>query len=913
MTKFYKIPRYAAVLLIAAAFYAPALHASSFSYSPDTLTFTPTSPDSVIAYVRIAYTGDTSGPGTYIHARISEGSSYFGVPTDTVHTRSYFYLRVAYKPQSTTVYGMVSISDDTVTRTVYLIGNAYVQEDGYLSGVGPYFPTNVLEGHDTCTTMQIVNTGSDHDTIISAGWAHNPNGIFTWDSVSLPLTMPSHDTIHWTFCFNAPYNTTLYTDTFIVRYHDSASQTRIVSRVVSAQAYVPEDGYLYATGPYFPTNVLEGQDTCTTMRLINYGADHDTVISAGWTHNPNGIFTWDTVSLPITMPSHDTVTWTFCFNAPYNTNTYTDTFVVYYRDSASQTRYTTRVISAAAVAPSDGELQAEGPYFPTNIPEGYDTCTYMRLVNSGTDVDTVESMTWSHNPNGIFTWDSVSLPLTMSSHDTAFWTYCFNAPYNTTLYMDTVTIRYHDAAGQSRYDTRIVYGQAYVPTDGTLNLYSGPYFPEVVYEGRDTCSTMRVINSGSDLDTIVSAAWSHDPNGIFTWDSVSLPTTIGSHDTSIWTFCFNAPYDTNIHTDTFVVHYHDQYSHDRYAMRVISGKATDASIVSCYSLYANSFAITNVGDTSYVRMYIHNNLHSSTELTGVHISGTDDGAFRVDSSSFPITIDSNNYGNVLLKFIPNRRTGSSEYTSTLVATFSTTDTSHCRTAEVSLVGYMPQSCSDTETVDIDTTGIHDVDITGDSVSYYAHRIDIVNNTSSTITVTNVRFIDSTTHFYIYQTIPATPDTLAPGQGMAVIVHFYGDTGQTYYDTLAVTVQNGTAMHGGKGAPLSGPSTFFISMKGHQTPTLLSAVHTTAQIMPNLELYPNPSAGIVNFELDGASSATYEVIDILGHVIANHTGSGLWKWDASMSDASDGTYFIRATTLDASGNALTTTKRFVLAK
>ena len=42
---------------------------------------------------------------------------------------------------------------------------------------------------------------------------------------------------------------------------------------------------------------------------------------------------------------------------------------------------------------------------------------------------------------------------------------------------------------------------------------------------------MRVINSGTDVDTIVSATWSHNPDGIFTWDSVSLPTTIGSHDT----------------------------------------------------------------------------------------------------------------------------------------------------------------------------------------------------------------------------------------------------------------------------------------------------------------------------------------------------------------------------------------------
>ncbi len=186
MTNFNKISRVLAAFLFATLFGAAAIYADTFSYSPDTLTFTPTSQDSVIEYVRIAYNGDTTGPGTYIHARVYDGSSYFNCPTDTVFTRSYFYLRVAYKPQSSTVYGELLISDDSITRYVTLIGNAYTPEDGLLSGYGPYFPTNTPEGKDTCTTMRLINTGRDLDTIVSAGWAHDPGGIFTWDSVSVP-------------------------------------------------------------------------------------------------------------------------------------------------------------------------------------------------------------------------------------------------------------------------------------------------------------------------------------------------------------------------------------------------------------------------------------------------------------------------------------------------------------------------------------------------------------------------------------------------------------------------------------------------------------------------------------------------------------------------------------------------------
>ncbi len=798
MTTFHKITRLSAALVLTLClgltFSNNVARSTSFSYSPDTLTFTPTSSDSVIAYVRISYNGDTTGPGTYIHATISDGSSYFGCPTNTVFTRSYFYLRVAYKPQSSKVYGRLSISDDSATRYVVLIGNAYSSEDGALTGYGPYFPTNVPEGKDTCTTMRLINTGNDFDTIVSAGWTHNPHGIFTWDSVSVPTGLGAHDTTFWTFCFNAPDNTTLNIDTFVIYYHDAQSQTRIVSRVIEAEA----------------------------------------------------------------------------------------------------------------VGTEDGELQAEGPYFPTSVPEGKDTCNSLRLVNSGNDVDTIVSVTWSHDPNGIFTSNLPTMPYLLGSHDTVSWTYCFDAPYNTNIYYDTLVISYHDAASQTRHDTRIVYGKATdtTPPDGEISSY-GPYFPDHVNEGHDTCTTMRMINGGSDLDTIVSAAWTHDPNGVFSWNSVSLPTTLGAHDTAFWTFCFNAPDDTLLHIDTFVVHYHDAYSHERSFSRIIEAKAVDPSITSCYSLYAATFAVTNDGDTSYIHLYIHNNLSSSTTLTGCHISGTDDAAFRVDSISFPTTIAANTYDSVLLKFIPARHDGSTEYNATLTASFTTSDTSHCREATVALVGYMAQPCSDTETVDLDTTGTHDVDVTGDSVHEYAHRIDVVNNTNGTIIVSAVRFTDSSSHFYISQIVPGLPDTLSPGEGMAVIIHFYGDTGQAYYDTLALTIESGRTW-GGKYTPLATPGTIYINVKGVGTTAAPSIVSVTAPNAPNLLLYPNPSAGLVNMQLNGTSIATFEVIDMLGNVIASHAGTGMWQLDATASGLTNGTYFIRAT----SGTSVTT-KRLVL--
>ncbi len=882
MTHFNRISRFLAVFIFASLFGTAAIYADSFTYQPDTLTFTPTSSDSVIAYVSIRYNGDTTGPGTYIHARISDGSSYFGCPTDTVFTRSYFYLRVAYKPQSNKVYGTLAISDDSVTRYVVLIGNAYTPEDGALSGYGPYFPTNEPEGHDTCTRMRLINTGSDLDTIVSAGWSHNPNGIFTWDSVSVPTTIGSHDTTFWTFCFNAPNNTNTNIDTFVIHYHDAQSQTRIVSQIVEATAVSQDYGALQLEGPYFPQNVPEGHDTCSTMRLVNTTSHPDTITTVSWKHNPNGIFTWDSVSLPYVLGANDTANWTVCFNAPQNTTENLDTLVLYYGSGDANI---SRVIEGTAVAPTDGELSALGPYFPEHVPEGGDTCVTMRLVNSGSDVDTVESINWSHNSNGIFTMDSTSFPFTMTAHDTTYLTFCYHAPDNTETYYDTLTIRYNDADGDDRYDTRVVSATATDTTtpDGEMSSY-GPYFSQVVDEGHDTCTTMRMINSGDDVDTIVSATWSHDPAGIFSWSSVSLPTTIGSHDTAFWTFCFDAPNDTLLHIDTFTVQYHDAYSHTRSFTRIVEGKATNPYLVTCYTLYASEFAITNVGDTSYIHLYIRNGLPDAATLTGVHISGSGDGAFHVDSANFPTTIASDTYDSVLLMFVPNRtsHTDNDSYTATLTASFTTSDTDECREATVSLLGYMPQACSDTATVNVDTTGTDDVDLSGDSVTYYAHRIDVVNNSNTTIIVSAVSWVDSSSHFLISQIVPGLPDTLAPGAGMGVIVHFYGDSGQTFYDTLALTVQNGIAERGGKIIPLANSGMFYVSVKGiaPEAPSSVAPVVTPSGL--SLMLYPNPSSGLVTMELDGATNATFEVMDILGNVIARHVGTGTWQLDATAS-------------------------------
>ena len=858
-----------------------------------------------MSYVRVAYTGDTSGPGTHVHGWISSGGSYFSASTDTMHITSHNYIRIVYHVQSSAVTGELSISDDTVTHTVVLIGKT-IPPAPALTAVGPYFPY-IPEGTDTCTHLTLINSTGGPDTIHSVSWAHNPNGIFTWDSVSLPYILAAHDTTHWTYCFHAPDNTNMTLDTLRIYFGSGDSS---VSRIVYGIATSP----LALEGPYFPNDILEGSDTCTQMRIINTSGTADTIESLSWAHNSNGVFVWDTVSLPAVLAAHDTTYYTFCFHAPNNTQLNIDTIVLSYHTSSGNGNVSRLVEATAATPPSD--LSLLGPYFPEHTPEGADTCVSMRLINTTSSADTIEHVTWAHNPGVIFVWDTTALPTTLGPHDTTYFTFCYHAPDNTNLNIDTVSIAYRNGTS-SLSSSRIVEAIATDTTPPDAELHAiGPYFPDHVPEGTDTCVShgsvwpLVLINGGSDVDTIESFSWAHDPGSVFSINTsgTTFPFTMASHDTMYWTACFHAPSDTEMHWDTLIIRYHDAYSNDRYVTRVVYGKAVDTSIHTCYGLYAAASAVTNYGDTSYIHLYIHNYLDSSSTLTAIHISGTDDGAFRVDSTGFPNTIGANAYDSVWIKFIPNRTSGSTEYSATAALSFTTNDTEHCHAADVSLVGYMPQTCSDTEMVNFDTTGSKDVSVSGDSGHYYAHRIDFTNNSSSTLRVTAVNWTHSSSHWLVAQIVPPLPDTLAPNASMAVIIHFYGDTsGTTYYDTLALTISGGYADPFGKNTAQSSNGIFYVNLTGHSNAAPAQVALAVTPNAPELRLYPNPSAGVVNMELEGTPNATFEITDVLGNVIASHSGTRDWQWDAnSIALPKDGTYFIRAT-----NGVSVVTKRLVL--
>jgi hypothetical protein len=82
----------------------------------------------------------------------------------------------------------------------------------------------------------------------------------------------------------------------------------------------------------------------------------------------------------------------------------------------------------------------------------------------------------------------------------------------------------------------------------------------------------------------------------------------------------------------------------------------------------------------------------------------------------------------------------------------------------------------------------------------------------------------------------------------------------------------------------------------------------------LQIYPNPSDGITNIELKGLSGVTFEVLNVLGNVVARHSGAAdVWQWNSASqaTGLADGTYYVRAVGRDASGREVVLTRSLIV--
>ncbi len=194
--------------------------------------------------------------------------------------------------------------------------------------------------------------------------------------------------------------------------------------------------------------------------------------------------------------------------------------------------------------------------------------------------------------------------------------------------------------------------------------------------------------------------------------------------------------------------------------------------------------------------------------------------------------------------------------------------------------------SDTETVFFNDTGIVNVTLNSDSGHFRTHQIDLVNNSSIPLAITNAILTSSNTHFSITQVQPIPPDTVYPAALSSVTVEFFGDTtGTIYRDTIILTLDQGVT-HRNNNIPLS-ESTFLINLTGYSFSPPAS-VSQMPEDFSSLSSFPNPFSQSTEIAFTSATAgyADVSVVNILGASVAHlfsgelDAGKHDFAWDAS---------------------------------
>jgi len=174
-----------------------------------------------------------------------------------------------------------------------------------------------------------------------------------------------------------------------------------------------------------------------------------------------------------------------------------------------------------------------------------------------------------------------------------------------------------------------------------------------------------------------------------------------------------------------------------------------------------------------------------------------------------------------------------------------------------------------------------------------------NTMPATIRVTDVHLTD-TTHFRIDSVLPhAIPDTLTSGAYLAVAMTFDADTLGFYRDSLVI-VTEGSAQ-----AIAFNVQAIMAKTAGKPQQNVSEASASEAAFL----LFPNPTRGDVAIGISNASHATVEVFDLLGNRVTSLSVMGTLAWDARMLPA--GSYFVRASGVDAEGRSFVISKRLAV--
>jgi hypothetical protein len=411
--------------------------------------------------------------------------------------------------------------------------------------------------------------------------------------------------------------------------------------------------------------------------------------------------------------------------------------------------------------------------------------------------------------------------------------------------------------------------------------------------GQKACHAISFANPDPTATvTLVSLTLTDGTTG-FSLNAPSLPMVLKSNYTYTAEVCFEPTREGWVSDSVMATYSLDGGVTLEQLYRSLDGDGQPRS-VPCFRVSGDSVGFGPLlPNQSQTRTFVITNENAvAYTVTSATLSGNTDN-FEIQGIDFPANLPPNGNATFSVKF----KTGTnvaSYYGAKLVLTGSGGGVACERTLSLFGIGNPKGGGVDTLSVDISPNALTEIPLQGSSRGRIARTIKFVNNLSKTIKVTDVS-LESGQNFTISLEYPSTtlPITLKSGEFMLVDAELTTDSNGMFRDKLRITTEDGLTVY-----------SFDLSGERESVSDVSEQALTSG-----LKITPNPSSGPMTLEFAGTTSVRYEVLDLLGHVMASFSGQEPTTWKPASLSA--GSYIVRAKGVRVDGSPVTASQRIVI--
>jgi hypothetical protein len=447
----------------------------------------------------------------------------------------------------------------------------------------------------------------------------------------------------------------------------------------------------------------------------------------------------------------------------------------------------------------------------------------------------------------------------------------------------TITVCYHPLTDNSHAHAMLTFtytgadsllnGTATVELEGATGIHSNPgdslFFMIThnlefnnVLTGTSSCQAVTITNPTSQVVVIDSATISGTGASAFTVNGGSM-LTVAPNSTQYINVCFNPTVATNSANATLDLHYSTNGLNGNLFVSLMGNTldTTHGEFSNCIKVRHQHGVLGPIARGGMISdaIYLTNRTNSNVTISGATLSGNDTGAFSVGMAQFPITLQANQTGSLMVTFNPTGVSGSPSYGATINLTATGTEMD-CGPISIHVEGVAVPHGRDTTHGDLHTgltaNGTNVIAMaTNPNLPCIKDTVIFDNTTPSTITVNNI-VIPANSNFQLISTNPPFPAAVNAGSSISAVIQFCDDPPASTMPTSPLYVATNESIT---------PLTF-------QLQGVVEAAAAVAQgyalSTVGVSVSPNPASNdiSINVKLDNAGPVEILLYDATGRVI-----------------------------------------------